>query len=83
MKPFDGNIPDIQKITDEKLTQELIPARFIPPTPPGKIYVFDNSDSFDLTYDELVEIVTKARNAGPRMIPVLGTIGDLWAKIIV
>ena len=77
MKPFDGNIPDIQKLTNEKLTQELIPARFIPPTSPGKIYVFDSSDSFNLTYDELVEIVSKARNSGPRMIPVLGTIGDL------
>jgi len=81
MKPFDGNIPDIQKLTDQKLTQELIPARFIPEVPPelqGKDvkYVFDSSDSFNLTYDELVEIVSKARNAGPRMIPVLGTVGD-------
>lgn len=24
MKKFDGNIPDIQKLTDQKLTQELI-----------------------------------------------------------
>ena len=81
MKKFDGNIPDIQKLTNEKLTQELIPARFVPETPPefeGKNveYIFDSSDSFNLTYDELVEIVSKARNAGPRMIPVLGTIGD-------
>lgn len=77
MKPFDGNMPDIQK-----LTQELIPARFIPETPTefeGKNvkYVFDSSDSFNLTYDELVEIVSKARNTGPRVIPVLGVIGDL------
>ena len=81
MKKFDGDIPDIQKLTDQKLTQELIPARFIPEIPPkyeGKNvkYIFDSSDSFNLTYDELVEIVSKARNAGPRMIPVLGTIGD-------
>ena len=81
MKKFDGNIPDIQKLTNEKLTQELIPARFIPEIPPeyeGKNveYIFDSSDSFNLTYDELVEIVSKARNAGPRMIPVLGTVGD-------
>ena len=81
MKKFDGNIPDIQKLTNEKLTQELIPARFIPEIPPeykGKNveYIFDSSDSFNLTYDELVEIVSKARNAGPRMIPILGTVGD-------
>ena len=81
MNKFDGNIPDIKKLTNEKLTQELIPARFIPEIPSkyeGKDvkYVFDSSDAFNLTYDELVEIVSKARNAGPRMIPVLGTIGD-------
>lgn len=81
MQKFDGNIPDIKKLTNERLTQELIPARFIPEKPPeleGKNveYVFDSSDSFNLTYDELVEIVSKARNAGPRMIPVLGTVGD-------
>ncbi|MFN3074743.1 hypothetical protein ACK1JC_14185 [Acinetobacter sp. TY2] len=81
MQKFNGNIPDIQKLTNENLTQELIPARFIPETPPefegeNFKYVFESSDSFNLTYDELVEIVSKARNAGPRMIPVLGTIGD-------
>ncbi|MGV0885966.1 hypothetical protein V6760_03725 [Acinetobacter venetianus] len=67
------------KLTDEQLTQMLIPERFIPPTPPeyeGKnmVYVFDSEDSFNLTYDELVEIIRKARQAGPRMIPVLGTV---------
>ena len=66
------------KLTDEQLTQMLIPERFVPPTPPeyeGKnmVYVFDSEDSFNLTYDELVEIIRKARQAGPRMIPVLGT----------
>lgn len=40
------------------------------------VYVFDSEDSFNLTYDELVEIVSKARMAGPRLIPVLGTVGD-------
>lgn len=79
MKRFDGNIPNINKLTDEKLTQQLIPARFIPETPDelkGKnvVYIFDSEDSFNLTYDELVEIVGKARMAGPRMIPVLGTV---------
>lgn len=67
------------KLTDEQLTQMLIPERFVPPTPPeyeGKnmVYVFDSEDSFNLTYDELVEIIRKARQAGPRMVPVLGTV---------
>ena len=67
------------KLTDEQLTQMLMPERFVPPTPPeyeGKnmVYVFDSEDSFNLTYDELVEIIRKARQAGPRMIPVLGTV---------
>ena len=80
MKKFDANIKSISRLTDEQLTQQLIPKRFVPPTPPeyeGKnmVYVFDSADSFNLTYDELVEIVSKVRNMGPRMIPVLGTIG--------
>lgn len=81
MKKFDGNIPDFQVLTDERLTQMIIPARFIPEKPPeleskNVEYIFDSSDSFNLTFDELVEIVAKARLAGPRMIPVLGTVGD-------
>ena len=49
------------KLTDEQITQLLIPKRFVPPTPPeheGKnmVYVFDSDDKFELTYDELVEI---------------------------
>lgn len=73
------NLP--KSLTDEQLTQKLIPARFIPEKPEelkdkNVVYVFDSSDSFNLTYDELVEIVSKARKYGPRMIPVLGTIGD-------
>ncbi|MDM1765706.1 MULTISPECIES: hypothetical protein [unclassified Acinetobacter] len=80
MKKFDGNVKSIPRLTDKQLTQQLIPKRFAPPTPPeyeGKnmVYIFDSADSFNLTYDELVEIVSKARNMGPRMIPVLGTIG--------
>ncbi|WP_212388872.1 hypothetical protein [Acinetobacter junii] len=67
------------KLTDEQLTQMLIPERFVPPTPPeyeGKnmVYVFDSEDSFNLTYDELVEIIRKARQAGLRMVPVIGTV---------
>ena len=67
------------KLTDEQLAQMLIPERFVPPTPPeyeGKnmVYVFDSEDSFNLTYDELVEIIRKARQAGPRMVPVIGTV---------
>ncbi len=69
------------KLTDEQLAQVLIPQRFVPPTPPeyeGKnmVYVFDGEDKFELTYDELVEIISKARLAGPKLIPVLGTVGD-------
>ena len=67
------------KLTDEQLTQMLIPERFVKFTPTeheckNMIYVFNKDDSFNLTYDELVEIVRKARQAGPRMIPVLGTV---------
>ncbi|QDJ92669.1 hypothetical protein [Acinetobacter haemolyticus] len=67
------------KLTDEQLTQMLIPKRFVPPTPPeyeGKnmVYVFDSEDKFELTYDELVEIIGKARLAGPQLIPIIGTV---------
>ena len=67
------------KLTDEQITQLLIPKRFVPTTPPeheGKdmVYVFDSEDKFELTYDELVEIISKARMAGPKLIPVLGTV---------
>lgn len=67
------------KLTDEQITQLLIPKRFVPPTPPeyeGKnmVYVFDSEDKFELTYDELVEIISKARMTGPKLIPVLGTV---------
>jgi hypothetical protein len=37
-------------------------------------FVFDSDDKFELTYDELVEIIAKARLAGPQLIPVLGTV---------
>lgn len=81
MKNLTDELMKYKPLTDEALTQKLIPARFVPPTPPelkdkNVVYVFDSSDSFNLTYDELVEIVSKARLTGPRMIPVLGTIGD-------
>ena len=47
------------KLTDEQITQLLIPKRFVPPTPQeheGKnmVYVFDSDDKFELTYDGLV-----------------------------
>lgn len=53
----------------------------MPPTPPelkGKnmVYVFDSEDSFNLSYDELVEIISKARMIELQMIPVLGMVGD-------
>ena len=81
MQKFDGNIKNIPTLTDQQLTQQLIPARFVPETPDelkdkNVVYIFDSEDSFNLTYDELVEIVSKARLAGPRMVPVLGTIGE-------
>ena len=36
--------------------------------------VFDSDDKFELTYYELVDIISKARMAGPKLIPVLGTV---------
>lgn len=79
MQKFDGNIKNIPTLTDQQLTQQLIPARFVPETPDelkdkNVVYIFDSEDSFNLTYDELVEIVRKARMTGPRMVPVLGEI---------
>lgn len=67
------------KLSNEQLAQLLIPERFIPPTPKeskdeNMVYVFDSEDKFELTYAELVEIIGKARQAGPRMIPVLGKV---------
>lgn len=67
------------KLTNEQLAQMLIPKRFVPEKPPeleGKNveYVFDQSDRFDLSYDELVEIISKARLAGPQLIPIVGTV---------
>jgi len=69
------------KLTNEQLAQMLIPKRFVPEKPPeleGKnmVYVFDSEDKFELTYDELVEIIGKARLAGPQLIPVIGTVGE-------
>lgn len=68
------------KLTNEQLAQILIPKRFVPEKPPeleGKNfeYVFDSEDKFELSYDELLEIIGKARLAGPKLIPVLGAIG--------
>ncbi len=68
MQKFDGNIKNIPTLTDQQLTQQLIPARFVPETPDelkdkNVVYIFDSEDSFNLTYDELVEIVSKARLA--------------------
>ncbi|OAL78417.1 hypothetical protein AY606_08270 [Acinetobacter sp. SFB] len=79
MQKFDGNIKNIPTLTAEKLTQQLIPARFIPETSEhlkdkNVEYIFDRSDLFNLNYDELIETVNKARMTGPRMIPVLGTV---------
>lgn len=67
------------KLSNEQLAQLLIPKRFFPIKPKeleGKNveYIFDSSDKFELTYDELVEIIGKARAAGPRLVPVIGTV---------
>lgn len=67
------------KLTNEQLAQILIPKRFVPEKPPeleGKNleYVFDQSDRFDLSYDELVEIISKARLAGPQLIPIVDAV---------
>ncbi|WP_079377545.1 hypothetical protein [Acinetobacter baumannii] len=61
------------QLTDEQLTQTLIPKRFVPSTPPeyeGKnmVYVFDSEDSFNLTYDKLSRIISKTRMIGPQII---------------
>lgn len=40
-------------------------------------YVFDSEDKFEITYDKLLEIIGKARLAGPQLIPVVGTVGEL------
>jgi hypothetical protein len=37
---------------------------------------FDSEASFNLTYDELIEFISKAQIAEPQIIPVLGTVGD-------
>lgn len=67
------------KLTNEQLAQMLIPKRFVPEKPPeleGKnmVYVFDSEDKFELTYDELVELIGKARLAGPQLIPIIGEV---------
>lgn len=67
------------KLTNDQLAQILIPKRFVPEKPPeleGKNveYVFDQSDRFELSYDELVEIISKARLAGPQLIPIVSAV---------
>lgn len=69
------------KLTNEQLAQILIPKRFVHEKHielKGKNveYVFDSEDKFELTYDELLEIIGKARLAGPQLIPILGTMGE-------
>jgi hypothetical protein len=69
----------IFKLSNEQLAQILIPKRFVPAKPAeleekNVEYVFDQSDWFDLSYDELVEIISKARLAGPQLMPIVGTV---------
>lgn len=61
-------------LTNEQLIKILLPKRFTPTNSPkldGNIdeYIFDSEDKFELTYDELLEIIGKARLAGPKLIP--------------
>ncbi|MCJ0830501.1 hypothetical protein MN869_18990 [Acinetobacter sp. NIPH1876] len=37
-------------------------------------YVFDSEDKFELSYDELLEIIEKTRLAGPQLVPLIGNI---------
>lgn len=46
------------KLTDEQLTHMVLPERF----------KTKEHDKIELTFDELVEIVSKARTAGPRLV---------------
>lgn len=67
------------KLTNEQLAQILIPKRFVAEKPPemkdkNVVYLFDSEDKFELTYDELVEIISKARLAGPQLIPVIDVV---------
>ncbi|ENV08997.1 MULTISPECIES: hypothetical protein [Acinetobacter] len=71
----------IFNLTNEQLAQILIPKRFVPERSAelegnNVEYVFDSEDKFELTYDELLEIIGKARLAGPQLIPVIGTVGE-------
>lgn len=71
----------IFKLSNEQLAHILIPKRFVPEKSPelegmNVEYVFDSKDKFELTYDELLEIIGKARLAGPQLIPILGSVGD-------
>lgn len=60
-------------LTNEQLVQILLPNRYTSPNS-SKLdskkseYVFDSEDKFELTYDELLEIIGKARLAGPQLI---------------
>lgn len=54
------------KLTDEQLTKMILPER----------YKMEEHDKLELTFEELVEIISKARQAGPRMIPAMGTVGE-------
>ena len=62
-------------ILDQQLTLKFSSKRYLPPTPPEyedkKHAVFNSNDNFELTYDELLEIISKARLAGPQLIPII------------
>lgn len=54
----------------------VLPKKLLELIEKNMVYVFDSEDKFELTYDELIEIIGKARLAGPQLIPVIGTVGE-------
>lgn len=68
-------------MNDVDLANHLMPKRLLPPVP-DKFkgievhYVYDDEDEVTLTFKEVVEIIAAARNAGPRMIPVMGSVNS-------
>lgn len=61
------------KLTNEQLTQMLLPERFASSSAQLEVEntdcVFKHSDTFEITYKELIEIIGKARLAGAQLLP--------------
>lgn len=70
---------NLQIVSDRDLANDLMPKRLLPPVPDkfkGKAvrYVYDDEDEVTLTFKEIAEMIATARNLGPRMVPVMGTV---------